>query len=107
MMLGILAPLPVLDAPELTPELEELDALIEEARRRARRRRRGYGLVGLLVGGALVVAFAFGGGRDGSGPGSGASGGSPGRTPLQPAGRQPEGGGRTISGFGMSAKLPP
>src|SRR5262245_8932108 len=75
MMLDMLAPstggmqVPVLDAPraEPLPPLTEPDpeALIEEARRRTRRRRQRYGAIaaGLLALGASGYAFWGGGGR--------------------------------------------
>ena len=50
-------------APPRPPDVDPLEALIKEARRRARRRRALYGVSGLLAAGALVAGFyGFGGG---------------------------------------------
>jgi hypothetical protein len=74
--------MPPVQAPPDSPDQAELEALIEEARRRARRRRLGYlaivaGVLGLA--GGLYLAFGGGGG---TGPSGG--GGSP--QPLPSAG---------------------
>jgi hypothetical protein len=54
-------------APPQSPEQDELEALIEEARRRARGRRRRYGAalaLALLAAGGLYAGFGHGGGGD-------------------------------------------
>jgi hypothetical protein len=68
-----------LDLPVREPETDdELQALIEEARRRAWRRRRRYGLVLVLaasLGAGLYFGFSSGGGTPTSGAGADGSGG--------------------------------
>jgi hypothetical protein len=64
-------PVPTTAAPPHGPDQEELDALIEEARHRARRRRLGW--LGLVVAAALVGLGAYlliGGGGNGASPAS-------------------------------------
>jgi hypothetical protein len=59
-------------APSRPPGQDELDALIEEARRRARRRRLGYAALiafAALLGGGLYVGFHGGGGNGPTGTG--------------------------------------
>jgi hypothetical protein len=68
------------DAPPRPPGPDEAEALIEEARERARRRRRWYGIavvLALLAGGGLYLAFGQGGGG-GPAPQGGAAGGGAG-----------------------------
>jgi hypothetical protein len=69
------------EAPPRGPEQDELDALIEEARRRARRRRLGYlalGVTAATVAGVLFLILGGGGGQPqglaSNAPGSGPSG---------------------------------
>ena len=53
------------EAPSIPPTQQELDALIEEARQRARRRRMGYAAVIATTAIGIAVAIAFGGGGSG------------------------------------------
>jgi hypothetical protein len=78
------------DAPPRPPEQDELDALIEEARRRARWRRFGYAavVVGVLAAaGALYLGLGGGGGADGGATlrGDASPGGSAGHGSARPA----------------------
>jgi hypothetical protein len=72
--------MPSVEIPPRAPEHDELDALIEEARRRASRRRCLYGLAlvaAILIGCGLYLGFS-GGGR---------GGGSTGQSGSEPAGQ--------------------
>jgi hypothetical protein len=62
--------MPSVEAPSRAPEQDELDALIEEARRRARRRRWGAILILAAIGALLYVLIGRGGGGGGSGSAS-------------------------------------
>src|ERR1043166_9019045 len=57
---------------ELEQRVADLEALIEEARRRARRRQAGRGIAALVLFGAGVVAYFGFGGHGGGGPGTAA-----------------------------------
>jgi hypothetical protein len=68
----------LVQAPPRPPEQDELEALIEEARRRAWRRRRRYGIALFVVaslGAGLYLGFGGGGGTPTSGAGADGSGG--------------------------------
>lgn len=83
-------------APPRPPGHDDAEALIEEARRRARRRRIAYGLLFLLT--ALALGLYFGIGRGGSGgSGRNAHGGAP-TSPAQESQRIIRVGARTIIG---------
>jgi hypothetical protein len=67
----------LVQAPSRSPDQDELDALIEEARRRAWRRRRWYGLAvvaAVLVAGGLYLGFSGGGGGGGGSTSQGGGG---------------------------------
>jgi hypothetical protein len=76
-------------APPRSRDQDELDALIEEARRRAWRRRRWYGLAvvaAVLVAGGLYLGFSGGGGSGGGSTSQGGGGESGGQaSPLSQA----------------------
>ena len=73
------------DAPPRAPEQEELDALIEEARRRARRRRWGAILILAAIGALVYVVIGHGGGGGGSASRPGPSPGGSGSAQSSPA----------------------
>jgi hypothetical protein len=73
------------DAPPRSPDQEELDALIEEARRRARRRRWGAILILAAIGALLYVLIGRGAGGGGSASRPGPSPGGSGSAQTSPA----------------------
>jgi photosystem II stability/assembly factor-like uncharacterized protein len=99
MVLAILASSVTVAAPPRPPSHDELEALIEEARRRARRRRWAYGLFLLLAGVAVGLYFGIGhGGNGGSGRHANGGPAPAAETPAQEAQRIIRVGERTVIG---------